>query len=204
MGIMQVHVTTAVLRPLGRRLRRGLAGTRVGRRVERALVPVGRRMLPSVSEDLLHSILGTLRGAGVPAWVVGGWGVDALVGRATRRHRDLDLLIDRAEAPRACRVLEAAGFRRIEVTVSHVCGALMPDRIELQDAGGHLIDLHPVDLAFWPPERPGDGLVTGRLSGRPVPCVDAALQETGRRGYALDDKDHRDLALLRRSVDDAS
>jgi lincosamide nucleotidyltransferase A/C/D/E len=201
---MQVRVAIGLLRPLGRRLRRGLAGTPVGLRVERVLLPVVHRMMPSVSEDLLHSILGTLRAAGVPAWVVGGWGVDALVGRATRRHRDLDLLVDRAEAPRACRALEAAGFGRIEVTASHVSGALMPDRIELQDAGGHLIDLHPVDLAFWPPDRPGEGLVTGRLSGRPVPCVDAALQETGRRGYALADTDRRDLALLRRFVDDAS
>ena len=198
---MRVRATTALLRPLGQRLRRGLASTPVGRRVERGLLPVARRMLPSVSEDMLLSILGTLQAAGVPAWVVGGWGVDALVGRATRRHRDLDLVVDRAEALRACRALEAAGFRRVEHVASHVPGALMPDRIELEDGGGHLIDLHPVDLAFWPPDRPGKGLVTGRLSGRAVPCVDAALQEAGRRGYALADKDHRDLALLRRLRD---
>jgi len=201
---MRMRLTTALLCRLGQRLRRWLVSTPLGRRVERRLLPLAGRMLPSVSEDSLHSILGSLQAAGVRVWVVGGWGVDALVGRATRRHRDLDLLVDRAAAPQACRALEAAGLRRVELAASHVPGALMPDRIELQDARGRLIDLHPVDLSSWPPHRPGEGLVVGRLSGRLVPCVDAALQEAGRRGYALADKDHRDLALLRQLGDSAS
>jgi hypothetical protein len=36
-------------------------------------------------------VLERLDRAGVPVWLDGGWGVDALVGRQTRPHRDLDL-----------------------------------------------------------------------------------------------------------------
>jgi hypothetical protein len=36
-------------------------------------------------------VLERLDRAGVPVWLDGGWGVDALVGRQTRAHRDLDL-----------------------------------------------------------------------------------------------------------------
>jgi hypothetical protein len=32
--------------------------------------------------------------AGCRTWVGGGWGVDALAGRQTRPHRDLDLAVD--------------------------------------------------------------------------------------------------------------
>ena len=39
-------------------------------------------------------ILSDLRAAGCRVWVAGGWGVDALVGRQTRPHRDLDLAVD--------------------------------------------------------------------------------------------------------------
>lgn len=37
-------------------------------------------------------ILGLLRRAGTEVWVGGGWGIDALLGRQTRDHRDLDLM----------------------------------------------------------------------------------------------------------------
>ena len=36
-----------------------------------------------------------LDAAGVRCWVIGGWGIDALVGRMTRSHHDLDLLVHR-------------------------------------------------------------------------------------------------------------
>jgi lincosamide nucleotidyltransferase A/C/D/E len=41
----------------------------------------------------------------VDAWVDGGWGVDALVGRETRPHKDLDLVVSDAEASRVAALL---------------------------------------------------------------------------------------------------
>ena len=38
-------------------------------------------------------VLSLLDGAGLTAWVDGGWGVDALLGETTRDHGDLDLAV---------------------------------------------------------------------------------------------------------------
>ena len=32
--------------------------------------------------------------ADAPVWLMGGWGIDALLGRQTRRHHDLDVLVE--------------------------------------------------------------------------------------------------------------
>jgi len=47
-----------------------------------------------VEQDEVLAILGAVEVTGTRLWVAGGWGVDALVGRQTRAHRDLDLLVD--------------------------------------------------------------------------------------------------------------
>lgn len=44
-----------------------------------------------LSIDDSRSWIDTLDTHGVPFWVDGGWGVDALLGEQTRSHRDLDL-----------------------------------------------------------------------------------------------------------------
>jgi Aminoglycoside-2''-adenylyltransferase len=56
-------------------------------------------------------ILADLAEAGCSVWVAGGWGVDALVGRQTRSHRDLDLALDARNQTTALRTLERRGYR---------------------------------------------------------------------------------------------
>lgn len=43
-------------------------------------------------------------------WVMGGWGVDALLQRQTRPHKDLDLLVLLSDLPRLRQWLGAHGF----------------------------------------------------------------------------------------------
>ncbi|HEX3334139.1 MAG TPA: hypothetical protein VHS57_07345 [Acidimicrobiales bacterium] len=40
-----------------------------------------------------------LAGSGVRWWIAGGWSLDLLVGRQTRRHADIDVIVLRADAP---------------------------------------------------------------------------------------------------------
>ena len=54
--------------------------------------------------------------AGVDVWVDGGWGVDALAGRETRRHKDLDLLVAADDVSRAEAVLAEQGFGHVAGT----------------------------------------------------------------------------------------
>lgn len=133
---------------------------------------------------------------GDPVWIAGGWGVDALLGRQSREHRDLDVLLPADRLDGALAALAALGC---EVETDW-----LPVRVEV--AGGRLrVDLHPVD------EQPDalvqrvfDGelrypiaqLTTGRIGDRQVRCIDAGLQRELRRGYEPRDVDLHDLAML--------
>jgi lincosamide nucleotidyltransferase A/C/D/E len=131
--------------------------------------------------------------------VVGGWGVDALVGRATRPHRDLDVLV-RAD--------------RIDVVVEQLealamCRGIdwLPVRVEFAD-DRRTVDLHPAydDGAggWWQHglgdhrfEYPASTLTSGTIAGRIVRCLSAAKQIELHSGYEPRPEDLHDLELLR-------
>jgi lincosamide nucleotidyltransferase A/C/D/E len=75
-------------------------------------VPVPRFTAAVMEIDAANAsrILGQLEAAGLVVWLDGGWGVDALVGRQTRPHRDLDLVIARDDLAAAQQTLASAGF----------------------------------------------------------------------------------------------
>ncbi|MBM0239075.1 hypothetical protein JNW88_21565 [Micromonospora sp. ATA32] len=140
---------------------------------------------------------------GLRVWVAGGWAVDAVIGRQTRPHGDLDLAVDAAQQDELLRLLNRLGF---VTTVDW-----LPVRAELATPDGRTVDLHPV--AFRPDGSgvqagldgttfayPADGLTTGSLHGRPVPCLSAVQQLRFREGYPLREVDHHDIALLREAA----
>ena len=150
-------------------------------------------------------ILGHLEAAGLAVWLDGGWGVDALVGRQTRPHRDLDLVIARDDLAAARQTLAAAGF-------SHDATAVpgLPARLVLVDAAGRQVDLHPVifdrhgngwqDLGAdaWGAYPVEELTATGVIAGRSVRCKRPTLEVRHRLGYPLSATDRHDLALLAR------
>ena len=81
-------------------------------------------------------IVADLTEAGCSVWVAGGWGVDALVGRQTRLHRDLDLALDADNETVALSALERRGYR-METD-------WRPVRVELVAEGRGWVDVHPV------------------------------------------------------------
>jgi lincosamide nucleotidyltransferase A/C/D/E len=147
----------------------------------------------------VHAVLDALAAAGCPCWISGGWGVDALVGRRTRPHRDLDLAIDAAREADAMEALAALGYT-VETD-------WRPIRVELVEPGEGRVDLHPVrfqgdgggrqaglDGAWF--GYPRGELTTGTIGGRTVPCISAHLQLTFHRGYEPRDVDVMDLRRL--------
>jgi lincosamide nucleotidyltransferase A/C/D/E len=146
-----------------------------------------------------------LERAGIDVWVGGGWGVDALVGRQTRRHSDLDLLLDCAHERRAVAELAALGYRTL--TTEPVASPLFPRRVAIYDAMGRSVDLHPVELAPWlattvAPRLPHDGdpahaaFAEGRIGGSSVRCLSPTLQIAAHEGYDRRDADWDDVRLL--------
>lgn len=158
-----------------------------------------------------------LDAAGVRCWVMGGWGVDALLGRATRSHHDLDLLVHREDLAAYDETVRSVGFarafecaenRRITVGRSEHDSAYVDEHTD-----GRQIDVHVVDVDAegvvvqhhhepWPLAAGAlSGL--GRIGGAEVRCVTAAAQLAMHTGYDLPERHRADLAMLRREVIDA-
>jgi lincosamide nucleotidyltransferase A/C/D/E len=144
-------------------------------------------------------LLGRLAVVG-PAWVGGGWGVDALVGRQTRPHADLDLAVGADQLAGMLDVLSRLGFG--------VAVDWLPVRVELAHPDGRRVDVHP--LRFQPDgsaaqdglagavfHYAADGFTTGRVHGREVRCLSAAQQLAFRDGYQWREVDRHDVTLLR-------
>ncbi len=92
--------------------------------------------------------ISALEAAGVRTVLMGGWGVDALIGRIQRDHRDLDLIVDRSEFARAVAELERFGYRRWNYS-AEPCRSGNIEFLELQtmrDSGLRAVELHAVDL----------------------------------------------------------
>ena len=149
------------------------------------------------------AVLDRLDRAGVAVWLDGGWGVDALLGRRSRPHRDLDLVIARQDLTAAQTALVGVGFRH-----DGAAAPGLPARLVLVDAVGRQVDLHPVvfdaDGNGWQDlgggawgDYPAEGLAgTGRVGDREVRCVTAELQVRHHLGYPLGATDRHDLGLL--------
>lgn len=137
--------------------------------------------------------------------VNGGWAVDALGGRQTRTHRDVDVFVDARALPRLRAALQERGYE--------VAQDQLPVRIEYV-AGTDRVDVHPMEM-----QAGGDGLqqgmagetyrhrasdrVHGVIGTRPVVVASAARLMELRQGYDPRPEDVHDLRILRRLTGDA-
>ena len=146
-------------------------------------------------------VLADLTDAGCSVWVAGGWGVDALIGRQTRLHRDLDLALDADNETVALGALECRSYR-VETD-------WRPVRLELVAEGRGWVDLHPVvfdatghgrqaDLGGGQFDYPPEAFDKGALGGVRVPCLSRDQQLLFHSGYQPRAVDLLDLALLER------
>ena len=141
-----------------------------------------------------------LETAGIAVWLDGGWGVDALVGRQTRPHDDLDVIIALHHVEPAQQILRALGFA---LTVDE-----LPTRFVLCDDHERRIDFHPVTFDSegggvqhlqdgsrfrYPPEGFGGA---GSIDGRVVHCLTPEVQMLCHTGYVPDENDQHDVHLL--------
>ena len=149
--------------------------------------------------DVLE-IVEALNSASMRVWLDGGWGVDALIGRQTRDHDDLDLVLALSEANVAQRTLVALDFT---ITENEATACFVA-----HDGRGRRVDVHTVafdkeggglqqleDGASW--RYPPEGFSgSGRVGGRTVACLTAEVQILCHTCYEPDETDHRDMRLL--------
>ena len=151
------------------------------------------------AEEVL-AVVDWLEARGAVHVITGGWAVDALVGRATRPHRDLDVIVEAGVCDGLARWLRGRGYEAV--------ADWLPIRIELR-RGRCGVDLHPMKV-----DGRGDGVqagfgtqvfehraadrTRGRIGGRRVVVATAARLMELHRGYEPRPEDLHDIALLRR------
>ncbi len=147
-------------------------------------------------------ILDPLAEARIDVWVEGGWAIDALIGRQTREHRDLDITIRHTDEARFGKTIESLGFRTVRVDNAA--------NWVVEDAVGKQVDVHIVDLTMT--RLDGDGVEVygpgglayyvgafggrGRIAGREVACIGLDFKITASTFYEPDDGDFADLVAL--------
>ena len=177
-------------------------------------------MTQMTAEDVVELYSGLLA-RGVQLWVDGGWGIDALLGRQTRPHKDLDAIVAFESLPAVTRFLSGLGFALKMVWEENrwapcsgppaLIGRGDPTMeaataFVLSDGSGRELDFHVVrfdergrgipawdsDFVFPLGAFAGRGIV----SGTRVRCLSAEMQVRTHTGYALQENDIHDLRLL--------
>ena len=159
---------------------------------------------PEMTASSLVPLLELLDAAEIEHWLDGGWGVDALLKKQTRPHKDVDLVLRVADVPRLAEVLVARGFVIREGSP--------PDSFVLADASGLEVDIHAVNF-----DAEGNGIYRmqngqdwiypaegfkgqGVVAAHKVRCLSPAAQVLCHaHGYMPTDKDFRDMRLLEES-----
>jgi len=133
---------------------------------------------------------------GIDVCIDGGWGVDALLGKQTRPHDDLDIAVQHKDVPQIRALLEARNYKDIPRDDTRDCNFV------LGDEDGHLVDFHSYTFdsagnIVFGLEYPYDSLKgTGSINGFPVQCISPEWMVKFHTGYNLDDNDYHDVKLL--------
>jgi lincosamide nucleotidyltransferase A/C/D/E len=155
-------------------------------------------MMTSADVIELHSKLNSL---GINTWIDGGWGVDALLGKQTRPHADLDIVIPQDDVTRLRQLLGARGYRDVQRDDTSVWNFV------LGDDQGHEVDVHVIVLdgngngLYGPIENggmyPAASLTgAGTIGGAAVRCISPEWLIKFHSGYELKQKDFDDVAAL--------
>lgn len=105
----------------------------------------------------------------IKIWIDGGWSVDALLGKESRLHRDLDIAIQWRDVPVLREVLAAQGYEQVREDNQW--------NFVLADDKGHEIDVHAfiydsqgnVTEGIMYPAESLTG--TGTINGHTVRCI---------------------------------
>lgn len=164
-----------------------------------------------VTANAAAELISRLRSHGVRCWLMGGWGVDALLGRQSRPHKDLDVLVLVDDLADLDHVLGRHGFTRTLIWEEEnrwleVDGHRLPTAFVATGPAGVELDVHVVEITARAevvvlcdvPWQLGPGALDGRgrVGGVAVACVSADAQVAMHDGYDLPEAHRRDVALL--------
>lgn len=164
---------------------------------------------------VIRGVMNALGTAGVSAWLFGGWGLDARIGRITREHGDIEFWLEGVDAERSKAVLVEAGAAALTTQPPAESCEFTWGSVEFSTA---YFDRQPDGSFSQPRGRWSDWLFPpgsfgdepGTLEGTPVPTMSIAgmlaMKEQFpylRNGRPWRPKDIRDIEILRGLAADA-
>ena len=149
-----------------------------------------------MSGDVVVQLMQLFEQNSIDVVVDGGWGVDALLGKQTRSHKDVDIALQHKDVPKLRALLEAHGYKDVPRDDTRDCNFVMGDD------QGHEVDVHSYTFdahgkLVFGVEYPFDSLTgSGSIQGYPVKCISAEWMVKFHSGYELDENDYRDVSAL--------
>src|SRR5215831_7955686 len=136
-----------------------------------------------------------LEGRGIPIWIDGGWCVDALLGRQTRAHPDLDIAVERKFAGQLEQLLVTSGYHRRHDDQASAWNYSMEQQ-------KHVVDVHVFEFDEHGKHIYGVQYPFGSLNGEgmilqsKVRCVGPEWMFKFKTAYTPREKDLRDVHAL--------
>ena len=161
---------------------------------------------------MVESAAGALDAAQVEHWFFGGWAVDLWVGRLTRPHDDIDVLVWRKDEVRVHAALEGAGWAHTPTPEDLVGTNYVRDGYELQltfvvagPAGGVVVPVpeQPIVLSSGPLAFARRKLNDASVRVLPLETM-LATKRTPRPDEVGGAKDRADLEALRSLAESGS
>ena len=132
----------------------------------------------------------------IPIIIDGGWAVDALVGRQTRPHDDLDIAVSHDHVPKMRKLLSEQGFKDFPRPDSRECNFV------LADPQGNKLDVHSYRF-----DENGNNIygieyqayhfgAIGEILGQQVTCIQPEWLVKFHTGYEVDADDYHDVKML--------
>ncbi len=151
--------------------------------------------------DYVVGLYNTLTNLGMKVWLDGGWGVDALLGRQTRPHDDVDIVIEQKNVPKLRELLGKQGYTNVPRDDTS------PWNFVLGDHAGHLVDVHAVVFdsdgnGLYGPLKNGIMYPVASFTGRgiidrqEVRCISPEHVVKFHTQYAPDENDIKDVMAI--------
>ena len=154
-----------------------------------------------------------LSNIGIDIWITGGWGIDALLERQTREHKDLDVIMLLDDVIPTRELMSKQGYELKELWSENLFtkdtrGNETATAFVLRDAHGREFDAHAIRI-----DEQGNGIPAwdetdafilkkehlvgiGAIAGFPIRCITPESQMMCHTGYELPKYQWRDLVLL--------
>jgi lincosamide nucleotidyltransferase A/C/D/E len=135
-----------------------------------------------------------LENLNIKIWIDGGWGVDILLGKQTRFHKDMDIAIQEKDVPALRKLLEAEGYKQIREDNKW--------NFVLRDDFGKEVDVHSfifdkdgnvIDGIMYPPASLTG---TASINGHTLRCIPPEFMVKFHSGYELKEKDFKDVSAI--------